>query len=80
MKKALFITVVVLLLTAFGVSAFMIGNYLVDESLDNSKKLFHNYTFVRYFFAMIFLAATFRCARSEKGRIWEEFFVNSAPP
>lgn len=30
MKKALFITVVVLLLTAFCVSAFMVGNYLIE--------------------------------------------------
>lgn len=33
----------------------MIGNYLVDEGLDRAKKLFHNYTFVRYFFAFVLL-------------------------
>lgn len=33
----------------------MIGNYLVDESLERSKNLFRNYTFVRYFLAMILL-------------------------
>lgn len=33
----------------------MIGNYLVDEELDSSRRLFYNYTFVRYFLAMIFL-------------------------
>ncbi len=33
----------------------MIGNYLVDESVERSKTLFKNYTFVRYFLAMILL-------------------------
>ncbi|MCC2125369.1 lipopolysaccharide biosynthesis protein [Hominiventricola filiformis] len=33
----------------------MIGNYLVDESVERSRTLFRNYTFVRYFLAMILL-------------------------
>jgi len=30
MKKILFTAIVVLLLAAFGISAFMVGNYLID--------------------------------------------------
>lgn len=33
----------------------MIGNYLVDEDLESSKRLFRNYTFIRYFLAVILL-------------------------
>lgn len=33
----------------------MIGNYLVDEDLESSRRLFRNYTFVRYFLAMLLL-------------------------
>lgn len=33
----------------------MIGNYLVDEGVECSKKLFYNYTFIRYFLAVLLL-------------------------
>ncbi len=34
----------------------MIGNYLVDEGIGQAKRLFRNYTFVRYFLAVLLLA------------------------
>lgn len=57
----------------------MIGNYLVDQSLDSSKKLFDNYTFVRYFFAMIFMVPAV-CLADNFIAIWigEEYIMNSA--
>lgn len=37
MKKVLFTTVVILLLAAFGVSAFMVGNYLLDGKKQENR-------------------------------------------
>ena len=57
----------------------MIGNYLVDEGLDSSKRLFENYTFVRYFFAMIFMVPAV-CLADNFIAIWigEEYIMSSA--
>ncbi|MEI3192242.1 MAG: oligosaccharide flippase family protein [Lachnospiraceae bacterium] len=55
----------------------MIGNYLVDESLERSKNLFRNYTFVRYFLAMILLVPAI-CLADTFIAIWigGEFTMN----
>lgn len=55
----------------------MIGNYLVDESLDHSKRLFSNYTFVRYFFAMLLLVPAV-CLSDNFIAVWigEEYIMS----
>lgn len=56
----------------------MIGNYLVDESLDHSKRLFSNYTFIRYFFAMLLLVPAV-CLADNFIVVWigEEYMMSS---
>ncbi len=56
----------------------MIGNYLVDESVERSKNLFKNYTFVRYFLAMILLVPAI-CLADTFIAIWigSDFTMNS---
>lgn len=55
----------------------MIGNYLVDESLDHSKRLFSNYTFIRYFFAMLLLVPAV-CLADNFIAVWigEEYIMS----
>lgn len=57
----------------------MIGNYLVDEGTDSARRLFGNYTFVRYFFAMLLLVPAV-CLSDNFIAVWigEEYMMSPA--